>query len=83
MQRFSLFITGFIQVFLVVANTYFVSKGFYLGVGAMGFLISLVWSFNVKRVVLGTMQDRLVYSAGAALGSVAGLYISSLVLGSH
>lgn len=83
MQRVSLFLTGFIQVFLVVANTYFVSNVFFIGVLTMGFLISFVWSFNVKRVVLGTMQDRIVYSAGASLGSVAGLYASTLLLNHH
>jgi len=79
-MKFSLFITGFIQVFLVVANTYFVSNVFYLGVLVMGFAISFIWSFNVKRVVLGTMQDRIIYSLGAALGSVVGLWASSLFL---
>ena len=68
------------QVFLVSCNTYFIAKGFYAGAGIMGFLISFVWSFNVKRVALGTMQDRVKYSAGAGLGSLAGLIVSKMIL---
>jgi len=44
-----LFLTGFTQVFFVAINTYFLSKGFYLGVFICGFIISLIWSWNVKK----------------------------------
>lgn len=72
--------TGFAQVFFVSVNTYFLAKGFYLGVLVAAFLISLIWSFNVKKVAFGSLRERLIYSTGAALGSVAGLYFSNLIL---
>lgn len=75
-----LFITGFLQVFFVVANTYFVSKGFWIGVLACGFLISFIWSFNVKKIAFGEMKDRLVYSAGACAGSGFAILISKLFI---
>lgn len=75
-----IFITGFLQVFFVAINTYFISNEFYLGVLACGFIISFIWSWNVKKIVFGTMQDRLYYSSGAAIGAVSGLYISKLIL---
>lgn len=74
-----LMITGFIQVFFVAVNTYFISKGFALGVLICGFCISFIWSWNVKKVVFGTTKDRLIYSLGAAMGSLTGMY-SSLYL---
>lgn len=75
-----LFITGFIQVFLVCINTYFISKKFFQGVAICGFLISFVWSFNVTKIAISTIQDRLIYSFGAALGGVSGLYLSINIL---
>lgn len=75
-----LFITGFIQVFLVCINTYFISKKFYLGVVICSFCISFVWSFNVTKIAISTIQDRLIYSFGAALGGVSGLFISINIL---
>ena len=71
-----LFITGFTQVFFVAINTFFISKAIYGGVLICGFLISFVWSWNVKKVAFGTMQDRLWYSFGAGVGSSVGLSVS-------
>ena len=50
MDRIKLFTTGFTQVFLVVLNTYFITREFLFGILACGFLISFVWSHNVKKV---------------------------------
>jgi hypothetical protein len=71
-----LFTTGFTQVFFVAINTFFISKSIYGGVFICGFLISFIWSWNVKKVAFGTLQDRLWYSFGAGFGSLAGLIIS-------
>jgi hypothetical protein len=79
-QKVSVFITGFIQVFFVVINTYFTAKEIYVGVLVASFTISLVWSFNVKRVAFGSMTDRLLYAGGAASGAVTGLFSSAFIL---
>lgn len=73
-----LFTTGFVQVFFVAINTYFLSKEFYIGVFVCGTIISLIWSWNVKRVAFGSLRDRLFYSFGAGFGSIAGLLVSML-----
>ena len=75
-----LFITGFLQVFFVACNTYFISKSFYIGVFICGLIISLIWSWNVKKIVFGTFNDRIIYAFGAAFGSLFGLIISKLIL---
>jgi hypothetical protein len=76
---FKLALSGFAQVFFVSVNTYFLAKGLFVGVFFAAFLISFIWSFNVKKVAFGSFKDRLVYSIGAAFGSVAGLYLSQLL----
>lgn len=75
-----LFITGFIQVFFVAINTYLISKGIYAGVFVCGFLISLVWSWNIKKISLSTFIERIYYSLGAATGSVTGLLVSIYIV---
>lgn len=75
-SKITLFTTGFFQVLFVAINTYFISKEFYVGVLLCGFIISLIWSWNVKRVAFGTKQDRLIYATGAGVGSLMGLLIS-------
>ena len=75
-----LFLTGFLQVFFVSCNTYFISKSFYIGVFICGLIISLIWSWNVKKIVFGTFNDRIVYAFGAAFGSLLGLILSKLIL---
>jgi ABC-type uncharacterized transport system permease subunit len=76
----SLFITGFIQVFFVSINTYFLAKEIYVGVVFASFSISMIWSYNVKRVVFGSMLHRFMYAAGAAVGATIGLYSSSTIV---
>lgn len=77
--RFSLFSTGFIQVYFVAVNTYFIANEIYLGVFIAAFMISFIWSFNVKKVAFGSNADRLVYALGATCGSLAGLWSSSFI----
>lgn len=71
-----LFATGMLQVFFVAINTVFLSKSVYLGVGLAAFMISMIWSYNVKKVVFGTLTDRVAYAIGASTGSLFGLYTS-------
>jgi hypothetical protein len=75
-----LFSTGFLQVFFVAINTIFLANQYYLGVVFASFAISLIWSFNVKKVAFGSMRDRLIYAIGAMTGSVAGLFVSQWFL---
>jgi len=74
-----LFLTGFMQVFFVAINTYFLSKGFYAGVFVCGFIISLIWSWNVKKIAFGSTKDRIYYSLGAGYGSLLGLIVSKYI----
>lgn len=73
-----LLITGFIQVYFVAINTVFLARSNYLGVLIAAFLISFVWSWNVKKIAIGTNKERIIYSIGAALGSLAGLLTTKL-----
>jgi hypothetical protein len=75
-----LFITGLVQVFFVAANTYFLANKIYLAVFVSAFMISIVWSYNVKKIVFGSLPNRISYAIGAATGSITGLYISNLII---
>ena len=75
-----LFTTGFVQVFCVAVNTYFLSKSCFVGVFICGFMISFIWSWNVKKVAFGTMKDRIAYASGAGFGSLIGLVISKFII---
>jgi len=79
MKKYYLWFTGFIQVYFVAVNTYFLAKEMYVGVLFASFMISLIWSFNVKRVAFGSRWDRVVYALGAMSGSVMGLWSSSWI----
>jgi len=76
----TLFITGFMQVFLVVLNTYFIGKEFIIGVIICGFLISYIWSHNVKKVAFGSEAERIIYATGAMCGSIVGFYLGKIII---
>lgn len=79
MMKIKLLLTGYLQVLLVAVNTVLLARANYIGVTAVSFLISFVWSYNVKRTALGTLVDRLLYSTGAALGGLSGLLLGELI----
>lgn len=75
-----LFVTAFFQVFLVSANTFFISRVAWLGIAACGFGISYLWTLNVKRISAGSMLERVVYASGAMAGGLLGVLTSKLIL---
>jgi hypothetical protein len=78
-ERVKLVLTGAIQVYFIAVNTYFLSKEIYLGVIIAAFMISMVWSHNIKKIAFGTLTDRVLYSLGATIGSAAGLATSKIL----
>lgn len=80
LSKIKLFTTGFIQVIFVAANTVFISQYQLIGNLLTAFMISLVWTYNVKKVAFGAVSDRWAYATGAALGSVAGTIIANWAL---
>lgn len=75
-QRVELFLTALMQVAFVAMNITFISKGLILYMVVTGFLISLIWTFNVKKVAFGDYWDRLAYALGAATGTLIGYELS-------
>ena len=75
-----LFTTGFLQVFFVVINTYFISKGYLLGIIICGFIISFIWSHNVKKIAFGSEYDRFIYSLGAMTGSLTAYFLGKIII---
>jgi hypothetical protein len=74
----TLFLTAWLQVFLVALNTYQVAQGKWLGALVVGFGISLVWTLNIKRIAFAGWKDRLVYSTGAMCGTGTGILAANL-----
>ena len=75
-----LFVTAFVQVFLVSANTYFIANLYWPGIAMAGFGISYLWTANVRKVSAGTMMARVVYATGAMMGGLAGVMTSQLIM---
>ena len=61
----NLFFRGWLQVFLVSAQTYFITKQYWPGVAIGGFGISFIWTLNVRSMAFGGWAERLIYSTGA------------------
>jgi hypothetical protein len=75
-----LFITAFLQVAMVSANTYFISKVAWLGIAACGFGISYLWTVNVRKISASTTKERIAYASGAMLGGLTGVALGTMIL---
>jgi len=72
------FFQSFFQVGLVSVSTILITQHLYWGIFVVGFLISLLWTFNVSRIAVSTMKQKITYSLGAGTGAVCGVLISQL-----
>ena len=79
-SRLKLAGTGFGQVIFVAFNTVAIARYELLANFVTAFMISLIWTYNVKRVAFGETADRWFYAAGAALGSVSGTIAAGMLL---
>lgn len=79
-NRIILFLTALSQVTFVAMNVVFISKGMILPMVATGFMISLIWTLNVKKIAVGGWLDRLSYASGAATGTLLGYHVSHWLL---
>lgn len=79
-DKIKLFTTAFLQVTFVSMNVVFISKNLVLPMILTGFLISFLWSSNVRKIAFGGMRDRIYYASGAAIGTYFGYVISHLIL---
>ena len=78
-SRVSLFLTGFLQVMFIAMNTVFISKSMLIPMVISGFLISIIWTLNVKKVVFGEWIDRIIYATGASVGTAVGFFIAHFI----
>jgi hypothetical protein len=73
------FFQSFFQVGLVSVSTVLITKQLYYGVFVVAFLISLLWTFNVSRIAVSTINQKIIYSLGAGTGAVCGLLLTQLL----
>ena len=74
------FLTSYFQVGLVAINTLLIARGLFVGVFIVSFLISLLWAFNVSKIAISTLNQKLTYAFGAGCGAISGLYFVNLII---
>lgn len=79
-KQYVLFLTALSQVTFVAMQPLFIVNHKVIPMLITGFLISLIWTLNVKKVAFGTWTDRIVYATGAMIGSGIGYYISKYLI---
>lgn len=70
----TLFLRGFVIVFLTACNVRLISRGMYAWAFVTGFGISYVWYGNSRAAQLDA-KGATVYGLGAAVGTVAGAWL--------
>lgn len=78
--RISLFISSLFQVFFVAMQPILIINSKVFAMLICGFLISLIWTFNVKKVAFGGWKDRIIYAIGAMTGTGLGFWFSTFLI---
>lgn len=79
-DKYALFCTALLQVFFVAMQPLLIINHRIVPMLICGFLISMIWTFNIKKMAFGNWTDRIVYSTGAMLGTGLGFLISSFIV---
>lgn len=79
-EYLKLFFTAFLQVTFVAMNVVFISNNQLILLLITGFMISLIWTLNVKKVAFGNWVDRFTYAFGAMMGTGTGYYLSNYLI---
>lgn len=74
------FFTSFFQIGLVAINTLLISKQLFLAVFICSCLISLLWAFNVSKIALSDLRQKLIYSLGAGCGAIIGMLLVKFLI---
>jgi len=74
------FLQSFFQVGLVAINTLLIAKQLFAGVFICSFCISLLWAFNVSKIALSSLNQKLIYAFGAGCGAVTGIILINFIL---
>lgn len=80
MKNTKIFLTSFFQIGFVAVNTVLIAKGIVIGIFITSFIISLLWCFNVTKISVSTLEQKLVYSLGAGLGAISGYGLITFIL---
>jgi hypothetical protein len=74
------FFTSFFQIGLVAVNTLLIQKQLFLEVFICSSLISLLWAFNVSKIALSDLKQKIIYSLGAGCGAITGMLLVKLLM---
>jgi hypothetical protein len=73
------FFQSFFQIGLVSISTVLITKHLYFGIFIVASLISLLWTFNVSRIAVSTVKQKITYSLGAGFGAVCGVLLTQIL----
>lgn len=74
-----LFFTSFGVVFGKALFVAAIAYEMYVFAIIVSFFLSFSWTFNVKDISKGGMRERLIYSFGAVVGAMAGIFFAKLM----
>ena len=79
-SKLTIFGTALAQVLFVTLSTVFIANSLFVHALFSSFMISLIWTFNVKRIAFSTITERFIYALGATTGTAIGYSIGNIFL---
>lgn len=75
-----IFITAFFQVFFVALNTFFIAKEKMELSFIAAIFIAILWTYNVRSIVVGTRMASFVYAIGSGTGSLVAIIFAKKII---
>ena len=79
-EYIKLFFISHIFILLTSANVYLVSKTSYVGIFISSLFVSFVYTFIIQKLSISNLNEKLIYTLGAATGCVLGVYLMTIII---
>lgn len=76
-EKKDIFLLALLQLTLGCMNTIFITNNKIILMLLVSFVIEVVYTFNVRKIVFGGRMDRLIYSFGGMCGTGLGYFLAN------
>lgn len=67
------------MILFATLSTWFVAHDRYLLAILAGFILSIMWTINIKQIALGKWKERFVHAFGGAFGTASAFVMTNFL----
>jgi hypothetical protein len=67
------------MILFATLSTWFTAHDHYVSAIATGFVLSLLWTMNIKQIAMGKWRERFIHAFGGVFGTASAFVLANLL----